>query len=121
MELAKEALIKVQDLYLEKRIAYLEAKAALASSEPHVGQTVASTTSPSILMRSWTQVEEGLYASWLNTHNNRSKEDFYEDQKMASITLTGVLEPFKSPIKNKPGDYLVKNKNLPVAYIYSTK
>jgi hypothetical protein len=122
VEQAKEALAKIQDVYLEKRIAYLEAKAALAPSEPRTSShTVATTSSSAIPMRSWTQVEEGLYLSWAQAHDDRSKDEFYEDQKMASTTLTGVLESFKSPIKNKPGDYLVKNKNLPVAYIYSTK
>ena len=39
-----------------------------------------------------------------------------------AVSLSGFLEPYKHPIKNRPGDYLLvsKSQNLPIAYLYST-
>jgi hypothetical protein len=119
VESAKEALAQVQDEYLQKRIAYLEQKASggsVVSTAPHV---VASQPTPQGL-RMWETVEQGLYSNWASLHDRQEKESFYEDQRLAAATISGVVEPYKTPVKNRPGDYVVKNKNLPVAYIYST-
>lgn len=116
---AKEALAKVQEQYLEKRIAYLEEKAALVTHP--VGSDRKKSLSSKTQIRMWGPLEEGLYASWAKTNEERSIEDFYEEQRLVGSTITGVLEPFKSPVQNKPGDFILKNKNLPVAYVYSTK
>ena len=119
-ELAKDALTHVQEEYLKKRIAYLEVKAALVSSDP--AETIRNgnlrTTEP---LKMWGSIEEGLYASWANANEDRTIDEFYEDEKLAATSVTGVLEAFKSSVKNKPGDYVIKDKNLPVAYVYSTK
>lgn len=117
---AKEKLATVQEQYLQKRIGYLEQKAALISaSTPVSTETKTSISLPSVQM--WEPIENALYAGWAKAHENKDKEDFYSEQKMVAVAVTGVLEAFSSPIRNKPGEYVVKNKNLPVAYVYSTK
>lgn len=117
-ELAKSALHSLQDQYLEKRIAYLEEKASLASSyTPKKSAKKQAAQS----QHSWRAIEDGLFASWSKTHDQKDQTSFYEDQKNLASTVSGVLEVFKSPVKNKPGDYVLKNKNLPVAYVYSTQ
>lgn len=121
VEKAKLALIDVQEKYLEKRIDYLEAKAALVANVPVSEERAVvekAVEKPSLL--SWSSVEEGLFASWAAGHSGQSKDEFYEEQRTLATAVSGVLEPFKSPVKHKPGDYVLKNKNLPVAYVYST-
>lgn len=120
VESAKESLAQVQDEYLQKRIVYLEQKAGSTSS---VTDTAIAHTSHSAAqgLQMWENVEQGLYANWADLHNHQEKESFYEEQRLAAATISGVVEPYKSPIKNRPGDYIVKNKNLPIAYVYSTQ
>lgn len=116
--LAKQALTQVQEEYLEKRIAYLEEKAALTT----VPRRSRKTASPSGLQtRMWAPIEEGLFQAWSSAHGNKPIEAFYEEQLLLATSVTGVLEAFNSPVNNKPGDYIIKQKNIPVAYLYSTK
>lgn len=125
-KLAKEALNSVQEEYLQKRIDYLEQKASLASNAAIATQektsSAASAPQSVEVAKSWNAIEEGLYKSWAKVQNEQKGiREFYEDQKTVATSITGILEPFKSPVKNKPGDYIVKNNNLPVAYVYSTQ
>jgi len=114
VKLAKEALVDVQERYLEKRISYLEGKAH------HIVSNDQNATVSPTLGKLWDKIEDGLYATWAEANTQKEKSAFYEEQKLAANAIHGVVEPFKSPVKNKPGDYIVKQKNLPVAYIYST-
>lgn len=117
-ESAKEALAAVQDEYLQKRIAYLEQKASIGSA---VNVTHVAASQPTLHgLQMWETIEQGLYSNWAAMHDQQEKDSFYEEQKLAAATISGVIEAYKTPIKNRPGDYIVKNKNLPVAYIYST-
>lgn len=119
-EAAKNRLAQVQESYVQKRIAFLEKRA----SSPHVA--TATTTPQAILssstfLQAWDQIEDGLYSSWAAVNDQKDKEAYYQDQKMVATVLSGILEPYNSPVKNKPGDYILKNKNMPVAYVYSTQ
>lgn len=118
-EKAKEALALVQDEYLQKRIAYLEQKASIspiaASTEPSSRQPATPSG-----VHLWESVEQGLYANWAALHDQKERDSFYEEQRLAAASISGVVEPYKTPVKNRPGDFVVKNKNLPVAYVYST-
>ncbi|NDE82278.1 MAG: hypothetical protein EB051_01510 [Chlamydiia bacterium] len=40
---------------------------------------------------------------------------------MASTEISGIVEPYTAPVKCKPGDFIIRDKDLPVAYIYSTQ
>jgi len=118
---AKEALHLIQDDYLQKRIAYLEEKAtqgpiAAATESSHPLQ---ATNAPAGA-KMWETIEQGLYANWAATHDQQDKENFYEEQRLAATSVSGIVEPYKTPVKNRPGDFVIKNKNLPVAYVYST-
>ena len=124
IEQAKEALTKIQEDYLQKRIAYLEEKAALVSSgatsipQNQMRPTTQLTGQP---LQMWHAIEDALYASWADANDHKDKNTFYEDQKLVAISISGVLETYKTPIKNRPGDYVIKHKNIPIAYVYSTK
>jgi hypothetical protein len=118
-ELAKDALTSAQEEYLQKRIAYLEEKAALATSYV-APQGRKAKQAKTLEAKTWQGVEQGLFAAWQENHQDQAMDDFYQEQKMLAKSVSGVLEIFSSPVKNKPGNYVLKKKNLPVAYLYST-
>ena len=124
-EKAQEALVSVQEEYLEKRIAFLEEKASsklggevdqLASNFESKFQGQATDR-----MNLWQPIEESLYLTWSCRNDERGLEDFYEDQRQSGFVVTGIVEPYTSPVKNKPGDFIIRDKELPIAYVYSTQ
>ena len=84
-----------------------------------------SATSTSIAltdkMRVWEPIEESIYRSWVLSHEASTMEDFYMDESDRSPVLSGILESYSQSVKNKPGDYILRINNTPVAYLYSTK
>lgn len=130
---AKQELAHIKEQYLQKKIQFLETKAKqlTANAEKRESQyfshedlekiqqeeTILSATDR---MKAWEPVEESLFLTWSAVHHAKNMDDFYEDQKLKANMLTGILEPFKEPIKNKPGEYVVKKGDITVAYVYST-
>lgn len=72
-------------------------------------------------MAYWVPIEDGYYKNWLRNHPPGSLDDFYKAEQIKSVTLQGTIEPFSHTIKNRPGDFVLKVNNLPVAYLYSTR
>ena len=152
IEKAKTKLGEMQDLYLQKKLAYLESKANQISKEiarkeqkgaeetpvmkqrprqegiPAVSaneiaqqqQNQTKAALPPIANPSWEPIEENLYLSWAMSHRNKSIEDFYQDQKLRSFKISGVLESYVDPVRNKPGDFIIRDRDCPVGYAYST-
>jgi hypothetical protein len=122
VEKAKEALSHLQESYIDKRISYMETKqqAEEESFSTEEKTSVATDQSVTDKMKLWEPVEESLYLSWANLNENRSMDDYYSEQKIAAVQLSGILEPYLAPVKCKPGDYIIREKDLPVAYVYST-
>lgn len=127
VETATKELAAVQDDYLHRKIAFLEAKASkgkpqLVSDDvyemSHQTHEVISATDR---MKIWEPVEEAIYLSWSSMHHAKTMDDFYNDQKMKCQAVSGILEPYKEPVKNKPGDFVLKDHDLTVAYLYSTQ
>ncbi len=122
---AKEFLSSFQEAYLQKRISYLESlpKAEVKSSHSNFSLDAAALESLykiSDKMKLWDPIEHALFSSWTKLGENQTLEQYYEEQKLAAVTLTGILEPYNSPVKSKPGDFVIKDKDLPVGYVYST-
>lgn len=152
VEKAKSKLVEMQDLYLQKKLAYLETKANQISkeiarkeqkgseeisvskqrprSETSIATTAAEVTQhqkkeataalPPIANPSWEPIEENLFLSWAMSHRNKTIEDFYHDQKNRSFKVSGVLESYIDPVRNKPGDFIIRDRDCPVGYAYST-
>ncbi len=122
---AKESLSSFQEAYLQKRISHLESQPkveARSANNDFLSDAVAleSLYKVSDKMKLWDPVEQALFASWTKLGENQTLEQYYEEQKLAAVTLTGILEPYHSPVKSKPGDFIIKDKDLPIAYVYST-
>ena len=128
---AKESLASFQEAYIQKRINYLEARADTdisyasnvkggkhkeAAAEVAIEQAEATDK-----MKIWEPVEEALYLSWAQMNDVKNQQDFYEEQKLAAVAISGIVEPYNAPVKSKPGDFILRDKDLPVGYIYSTQ
>jgi hypothetical protein len=123
---AREALVSAQEAYIQKKIAYLESKSASNEEkqtyESEEASNMFAQPAPNATdrMKLWEPIEESLYLTWTRLNEDRPMQEFYEDQKMESVELCGILEAYVSPVKNKPGDFILRDKDLPVAYLYST-
>ena len=71
-------------------------------------------------MKMWQPVEEALYLTWANFNEEKNLQQFYEEQKLAAEKLSGVVESYLTPVKCKPGDFLLRDGDLPIGYLYST-
>lgn len=132
VEQARDALASLQESYVQKRIAFLEAKANPEDTNDTaslVREEIVALDAPEAQhegkatdkMLLWEPIEEALYLNWAAIHEDRSMQDFYEDQKTVATPISGILEAYTAPVKNKPGDFMLKDKDMPVAYVYSTK
>lgn len=139
---AKELLNQIQEAYLEKKLAYLEARAQAQTLPADTAQSAApasqTLSDPSPIAKQniptprldainhqaavWLPLETSLYQEWAK-ENKGTPEQYYDQQKRQSVMLKGVIEPYIRALRNKPGDYLLisKNTRLPMAYLYSTK
>jgi uncharacterized protein YgiM (DUF1202 family) len=120
---AKEDLSLLQEEYIDKRLAYAEAKnnveeEALATVEAALSQTVAAITDK---MKLWEPIEESIYLTWSSINESKTLDEYYADQKLSAVEVSGILEPYAAAVKCKPGDFIIKDKDLPVAYVYSTQ
>jgi len=131
---AKEGLALLQDNYLQKKIAYLESKANISHMEKNelliavenagkqkIAAPVSTTKSITDKMKFWETLEHSLYATWTTFHPEKKLNDFYNEQEINAITLAGIVESYSQGIKNKPGDFIVKQDGNEKAYLYSTK
>lgn len=73
-------------------------------------------------MAVWEPVEEDLFARWVERTGINDRSEFYRDEQLNSVRLTGVVEAYDRPVKNKPGNFLLrcKENKVPQAYLYST-
>ncbi len=120
---AKDALASVQELYLQKKIAFLEERATDKIIEEQAfeapkSDVIALATDR---MKVWSPCEESLYLSWASSNDERSLDDFYGEQRQNGVVITGMVEAYTAPVKRKPGDFILRDKELPVAYLYSTQ
>lgn len=70
----------------------------------------------------WTPLEEKRFSDWAQTHPGAIPDDFYQEEKQSAKQLCGIIASYSRPIKNKPGDYLLleKDSRVPIAILYST-
>lgn len=121
VEKAKDLLSELQERFIDKRITYMESKNE--QEEENLAANSSSqevSSSPTDKMRLWAPVEEALYLSWATAHEAQSQADYQLEQKLAAERITGILEPYLAPVKCKPGDYIIRENDIPVGYVYST-
>ncbi|MCH1430253.1 MAG: hypothetical protein L7U87_05765 [Chlamydiales bacterium] len=74
-------------------------------------------------MKQWTNVEKARFHIWAMSNEDKTIDDFLGEEQTNSKELSGIVEPYYSPVKNKPGDHFLRDieTGAPIAYIYSTK
>lgn len=72
-------------------------------------------------MKVWEPLEQSIYQIWASSNEEKGFRDFYEEEQTNATVLTGIIEPYSRPVKNRPGDFILRIDNLPVAFLYSTK
>ena len=127
VDLAKQKLFKLQETYLQKKLAYLESRATKMSREINESGTKVSTLenndlllTPKDRMKIWERVEESHFLAWAAKHHQKTMDDFYEEQKIKATRISGILESYNDPVKNKPGSFIIRDRDMPKAYLYST-
>lgn len=154
---AQEADSILQEIYIQKKIAFLESKADQSPTHfkmdpSHIerlaalGMTIQSihtnqdmsligeaasqtvgfastlaTDEMTDKMLLWQPLEEAAYHLWVASHGESSLDEFYQKEFENATVLTGIVESYSRPVKNRPGDFLLRDENLPVAFLYSTK
>lgn len=130
-EKAKAKMLEMQEAYLQKKLAYLESKASKMSREmaahgiqqanllstPESGE---AALSPKERMKVWERAEESHFLAWAASHHQKTMDDFYEDEKVVSTRISGIVEAYNDVVRNKPGNYIIRDRDMPKAYLYST-
>lgn len=139
---AKEGLALLKETFLNKKIEFLEGKAELSPTakeeliakhksenrdlfsevniDPKLFDKRQLKKEMTHSMRLWDALEESLFVSWSSFHPNKKLDDFYKEQRANATIMTGTVVDYSHPIKDKPGDYILKRNDIPVAFLYST-
>lgn len=143
---AKQAIQSLQKEYCDRKIEFLENKAGRAALEvkslnaklthlktPDISsEAKLSMDSPfaNILdnqgatdkMKIWQPIEYAKFQSWAfrNEKNDATLQDFYQAEFLDAKTLSGLIEPFRTVVKSKPGSHLLTKDGQTVGYLYST-
>lgn len=140
-EKSRALLQKLQENYLQKKVAYLEAKQTTgAKGEKAIAlqQLAEDVPAKSNIQRQlptnyrgqpitdkmaqWLPVEDALYEAWAIENGHQAMDRYYQHQEQDALTLAGIIEPYNRNVKNRPGDYILLSQanRLPIAYLYST-
>lgn len=141
---AKEGLALLKETLLNKKIHYLESKAELtdvAKNEliakhqaenrelfteapvqvnPNLWTKRTQKKTVTESMHLWDAIEESLYLSWSAFHAGKKMDDFYAEQRANASLITGRIETYEASVKDRPGDYILRGTDTPIAYLYST-
>lgn len=120
---AKDHLNTVQEDYVQRKIAYLEtlAEQKISAASNHETTHLEGETVVTDWMTCWDPNEYNIYQNWVRHHPEASMEDFYQCQQEDSMTLTGIIEPYLTAVQCKPGDFILRDKDKPIGYLYSTQ
>lgn len=124
-EKAKAKLLELQEAYLQKKLAYLESKTAKMNREmsAHNAELVKlenTELTPKDRMKIWERLEESYFLSWSAKHHQKTMDDYYEEQKTKAVRISGVVESYNDVVMNKPGNYILRERDMPKCYLYST-
>ncbi|BAE81115.1 cell wall-associated hydrolases [Chlamydia felis Fe/C-56] len=143
--LIQKALEEIQDTYLSKSLAEqnksISNQQVSSSSETCYNKETPAITGGSLLSRHirkqttiktspQTQgresLEYSLFKIWASMQPQESakkltQEAFYEEEKKKKQTFVGELEIYPHVVKHNPGDYLLKDQENTIAFVYATK
>ncbi len=119
---------KLQKEIQEKSIEDLAASQMPKSDESAPAAAHTPTPPPKALpiadkMQNWHPLEIGYYENWKALNGDLSMLEFYQQEQLHGVKLSGIVEAYNRPVKNRPGDFILvaKGSNLPIAFLYSTQ
>lgn len=137
---AKELFTRMEKEYLVKGIAAGRAEEAIIPYAKEKGVpvvleivkpkevvvTTPETVAPEVPPQdtsSWNDKESFIIQDAISNGEASSADEFYTNEIANAMTLQGIIKPYNSFIKNRPGDFILVDPktNLPQAYLYSTK
>ncbi len=93
----------------EKEVAPIEVQKAALEEESEMTN----------MQQKWHQVEYNLYLNWMQANPENSFDDFKKISMEKAVRMEGKIEKFESDLPTKPGEFLLIQDGLPVAYLYS--
>lgn len=136
IEKAEELLHHLKENYLAKKVAFLEKQMrgeviSVAQAKPTappepVNEAASEGVEPAKLDPSenaalkWKNIEYARYLGWTERNPDQPISDFYGEERESALRLTGDITAFECDLTTRPGDFILKQKGLPVAYLYST-
>lgn len=117
---SKERIASLKQDYLQKKLVYLETKTSKVNQANAYKPAPEHTYSGQDKMKHYQPIETTLFQKWSQGKQDVSIKDFYESERLKSTVVSGIVEQYNDPIKKKPGNYLIRNRELPTAYLYST-
>lgn len=127
---AEELLHHLKENYLAKKVAFLERQmrgevisVKQETAQQEEPQTAAQTTALDPRENAalkWKNIEYARYLGWVENNPDQPISDFYGQERTRANRLTGQIISFDCDLVARPGDYIMKQKGLPVAYLYST-
>lgn len=132
IEKAEELLHHLKENFLAKKVAFLEKQ---MRGEVISVSTTTETKSPKIenaapqaatlnpqenAALKWKNIEYARYLGWTERNPEQPISDFYSEERTSALRLSGEIFSFECDLTTRPGDYILKQKGLPVAYLYST-
>lgn len=133
--LIQRVLAEVQDTYLARSLerekqkeettvtSSIEGNPKSSLLSQHIRRQVLVKTSPSVQGRE--SLEYALFKIWAGVQSQEhpellTQDAFYQDEQRKKQVLTGELELYPHVVKNKPGDYLLRDGENPMAFVYAT-
>ncbi len=127
-ELAQSADQQLQKAFLKYQASFSQAeqakKAHLEPSQKPTEQPSGEVDANRLLTKpnAWAKVEQLRLEEWLHAHPEKTHEHYALDQQGQSLILEGTPVVFaRLDLRQKPGDYILMRRDLPVAYLYSAR
>ncbi|WP_348660426.1 SH3 domain-containing protein [Chlamydiifrater volucris] len=138
----QEVLEKIQDRYLEKTSSEESVVCSKTPSskaplsylpkplENYMGKSLLSqhirkqtTIKCSPQTKGRVTMENSLFSVWANMQDSKTVtlEDFYKSELSKASTLRGTIEQYTHVVRNNPGDYLLKDQENTLAFLYTTR
>lgn len=123
VEKAKEALAAANETHLQKKVSFLQLKTSGLQKSHSPRAEIITAHQMNDRMKQWKPVEENLFLQWASNNPTSADtiDEFYSKERARAIPLKGIIEAYSAPVKNKPGDFIIRQNDVPVAYVYSTQ
>lgn len=125
-EMAHAIIQEQQVAFCDYQKWFLESKTLPSSQQISPGDESKSISEPIAALNTaptrWTKIEQMRMEQWLDAHPEKTESHYWHEQEQQSQRLEGTIAQYvRSDLRQKPGDFLLYNSDIPVAYLYSAQ